>query len=159
MFFHVFSVSISGLVFNRIFNGKWLEKASPKSIPGATFSAKKAPKAEYPFPGFPSWSRPFFGHRFFYVFWSLSAPFWSMLGPFGSILAPFGIILVTQRPTCNVQRSILDAPGSILYEINRISNRSPQVRFFTHASSQCGHSHTLQSTKPKKKNNTNLQNP
>ena len=128
-FFMFFSVPISGLVFNRIFDGKRYQNDLKNRSPGRPFRPKRLQKGTTPNSG----SRPradlFSGIVFFMFFDPLSAPFWSMLGPFGSILAPFGIILVTQRPTCNVHRSILDAPGSILNEINRIWNRSPQVGF------------------------------
>ena len=109
-------------------------KMTSKINPGATRSTKRRQKKKSPQRPGPSWNRPFFGHRFFKHFGSLSAPFWSKFNSFGSIFAPFASIFLTKRPTlqwkrpmCNVQRSILDALGSILYEINRIWNRSPQV--------------------------------
>ena len=132
MFFHVFSVPISGLFFNRIFNGQWLQKASPKSIPGATFSAKKAPKVEYPFLQFFSWSLPFFGHRFrASIFPCFLVPFGALLvnvGPFWLHFSAFWCHF--GHPTSHVQRAPLHLGRSWLNFVwNRIWNRSPQVGF------------------------------
>ncbi len=101
-FFHVFSVSISGLIFDHIFNGKWLQKDLQNRSPGRPLRPNCRLSVTRRVDG----SRPrvnlFSCIDFLMFFGPLSAPFWSMLGPFGSILAlvgsmlgPFGSILGT----------------------------------------------------------------
>ena len=126
MFFHVFLRLDFGIEFWQNFWRKKAPKWPPKSIPGATRSTKKALKISARFPPDRSWSRPFFGQRVFYVFWSTFGvllvnvgPFWLHLGPFGVHVGPFWLHF----------GSFLDAPGWFLQEINRIWNRYSQAGF------------------------------
>ena len=100
MFFHVFSVPISGLVFNRIFDGKRYQNDLQNRSPGRPFRPKSLQKVSTPYVGECPRADLFSGIDFSMFSGTLSAPFWARFGPFGSILAligsmlgPFGSIL------------------------------------------------------------------
>ena len=92
----IFQGSISGSIFDRIFNGKWHQNDLQNRSPGRPLRPKRRPRSTALSRIRPPGAGLFSGIDLSVFFGSLSAPFWARFGPSGSILAPFGSILVTK---------------------------------------------------------------
>ena len=89
--FSIFSVSISGWIFDHIFNGKWLLNDLQNWSPEQHVRPKRRQGGDRTEPKIASWNRPFWTTEFSMICWRHFGPVCTLLGPFWLTLGAFGL--------------------------------------------------------------------